>query len=284
MTVARPVAAFLTAAVAGICTNLLDRKQNSFAGSPDLSCPVDHCCDGVDCLPEDHKRHHSWSEKIKAGLRYALIELWGDMAIWFLGGVLLAGLINALVPADMLTRYLGGGLVSMLIMLAIGIPLYICATASTPIAAALILKGISPGAALVFLLAGPATNITSLTVLFKVLGKRATFIYLGSIAVCTLIFGLILNQVYALTGISIQAAAGKAAELLPTWLQVIGTVLLLLLSIKPVYEIIMRLLPWKKQAHAADCGCNADSCAAPMDIKDLRKNNSPLRRQDTKSK
>jgi hypothetical protein len=270
MTVARPVAAFLTAAVAGICTNLLDRKQNSFAGSPDLSCPVDHCCDGVDCLHEDHKRHHSWGEKIRAGLRYALIELWGDMAIWFLGGVLLAGLINALVPADMLTRYLGGGLVSMLIMLAIGIPLYICATASTPIAAALILKGISPGAALVFLLAGPATNITSLTVLFKVLGKRATFIYLGSIAVCTLIFGLILDQVYALTGISIQAAAGKAAELLPTWLQVIGAVLLLILSIQPIYRIIVRLFPGKKKAHAASCGCESDSCSAPIDIKDLR--------------
>ncbi len=150
---------------------------------PDLSCPVDNCCDGVDCLPEVHRGHHTFFDKLKAGFRYALFELWGDIAPWFLLGLLLAGVITALIPSDLMTRYLGGGLPAMLIMLAVGIPLYICATASTPIAAALILKGVSPGAALVFLLTGPATNVTSLTVLFGLLGKRATAIYLASIAV-----------------------------------------------------------------------------------------------------
>ena len=86
----------------------------------------------------------------------------------------------------------------MLLMLAFSIPLYVCATASTPIAAALILKGISPGAALVFLLAGPATNVASLTVLTGLLGKRATFLYLGSIAVFSLLFGLLVDSLYPL--------------------------------------------------------------------------------------
>jgi hypothetical protein len=259
MTMARPVAAFLTAVTAGILTNLFDRRPTGMATVPDLSCPVDNCCDGVDCRPADHKRHHSWGVKIWAGWQYAFIELWGDIAVWFLGGVLLAGLIGALVPPDMLTRYLGGGLGSMLIMLAVGIPLYICATASTPIAAALILKGVSPGAALVFLLAGPATNITSLTVLFKVLGKRAAFIYLGSIAVCSLISGLALDRVYILTGISIQVTAGKAAEWLPSWLQTVGALLLLAFSAQPVYRTGQRFFAGKKQAPMAGCGCHGDS-------------------------
>ena len=106
----------------------------------------------------------------------------------------------------------------MLMMLAVGIPLYICATASTPIAAALILKGVSPGAALVFLLAGPATNVASLTVLFGVLGKRAAAIYLAAIAACSIAFGLALDQAYAFWGLSAKAMAGQASEIIPLWL------------------------------------------------------------------
>ena len=112
----------------------------------------------------------------------------------FFFGILLAGVMTALIPENMFSRYLGGGLPAMLVMLALGIPLYICATASTPIAAALILKGVSPGAALVFLLAGPATNMATLTVLVGILGKRATAIYLACIAVCAVAFGLLLDQ------------------------------------------------------------------------------------------
>ena len=127
-----------------------------------------------------------------------------EMAVVVVGppGLVLAGMIGALIPPEVMTRYLGGGLSSMLIMLALGIPLYICATASTPIAAALILKGVSPGAALVFLLAGPATNVTSLTVLFGILGKKATLIYLSTIAVIAVAFGLLLDAVYRFFSIS----------------------------------------------------------------------------------
>ena len=208
MTVMRPVVAFMTAAAAGITENLFSDQRKKKAMSPDLSCPVDGCCDGNDCEPKEHRRHHTSLEKLKAGFSYAFGDLWQDMAGWFLMGLLLAGFITVLIPDDIFNRYLGSGLPAMLLMLAVGIPLYICATASTPIAAALILKGVSPGAALVFLLAGPATNLASLTVLLGTLGKRAPVIYLSAIAICSVLFGLLLDQIYAVWGLSARALAG----------------------------------------------------------------------------
>jgi uncharacterized protein len=266
MTVARPAAAFATAAVAGIAENMLGQEKEEKVVRPDLSCPVDNCCDGVDCLPEVHEGHHTFIQKLKAGFRYALFELWEDIAPWFLLGLLLAGAITALIPSDLMTRYLGGGLPAMLIMLAVGIPLYICATASTPIAAALILKGVSPGAALVFLLAGPATNITSLTVLFGLLGKRATAIYLASIAVVSVACGLALDQVYDFLGISAQAVAGQAAEIIPFWAQIAGALALLAMSAMPLYRTLHSLVGrLRGQPHAATCNCEPGTCnTAPL--------------------
>jgi uncharacterized membrane protein YraQ (UPF0718 family) len=234
MTVVRPVAAFFTAAAAGIAENLFHPKEEESLSIPDLSCPVDGCCDGIHCAPEIHKRHHSFAERLIVGIRYAFTDFWRDLASWFFLGLLLAGLITAIIPDDIFTRYLGGGLLTMLVMLAAGIPLYICATASTPIAAALILKGISPGAALVFLLAGPATNVASLTVMLGILGRRATAIYLATIAMAAVFFGLIVDQVYAIFNVSAQAMIGRASEVMPFWASLTGTLILLLLSIKPV--------------------------------------------------
>lgn len=260
MTIARPTAAFATAAAAGLAENLFGQEEGSLT-SPDISCQVDGCCDGIDCTPEEHSAHHTFSEKLMAGFRYALVELWGDIAGWFLVGLVLAGLITTLIPPEIMTRYLGGGLPAMLIMLAAGIPLYICATASTPIAAALILNGASPGAALVFLLAGPATNITSLTVLLGVLGKRATAIYLAAIALLAVAFGLALDQVYALLGISARAMAGQAADVIPPWARVIGALTLLALSVSPLYHILRtRLITGKGHVHSSEaCHCPSES-------------------------
>jgi len=241
MTVARPLVAFVTATVAGIAENLLGDSGHNKKIIPDLSCPVDNCCDGQNCDPETHSRHHSFYEKIKAGVTYAFSDLWEDIAKWFLFGLLLAGLITVLIPDDIFSRYLGSGLSAMLLMLAIGIPLYICATASTPIAAALILKGVSPGAALVFLLVGPATNVASLTVVTGILGKRATAIYLGTIAVSAVFFGLVVDQVYISMGISAQAMVGQASEVMPLWVQQAGALLVVILSIKPLYRMIIPL-------------------------------------------
>jgi len=236
MTLARPTTAFATAVAAGLAENLLNTKEDRVVPDPDLSCPVDACCDGKDCRPDRHRHHHTFGEKVTAGLRYALGEVWQDMAGWFLVGLLLAGLITAFVPQEMFNRYMGSGPGAMLIMLAMSIPLYICATASTPIAAALILKGVSPGAALVFLLAGPATNITSLTVLLGILGKRATAIYLVFIAVFAILAGLALDRLYLFLGVSPRALVGQAAQAVPAWAEWTSALFLLSLSAKPVFK------------------------------------------------
>jgi hypothetical protein len=187
-------------------------------------------------------------------------ELWNDIALWFLMGLLLAGLIATLIPEEVMPRYLGGGLPAMLIMLAAGIPMYICATASTPIAAALILKGVSPGAALVFLLAGPATNITSLTVFLGILGKRATAIYLAAIAMLAVASGLVLDRIYSFLGLSAEAIVGQAAEVIPGWAQILGAITLLALSIKPFCRAVRsRLVTRKKSTCDPVCHCPSDS-------------------------
>jgi uncharacterized membrane protein YraQ (UPF0718 family) len=264
MTLARPVVAFITALFAGLAENVIGSREKTVGISPDLTCPVDACCDGEDCSPEEHHRHHGFVTKLGVGFRYAFTEVWGDLALWFLTGLLLAGLISAFIPTQAMSRFLGGGLPSMLIMLAVGIPLYICATASTPIAAALILKGVSPGAALVFLLAGPATNITSLTVLLGVLGKRATAIYLSAIALSAVLFGIALDQVYAVLGISAQAAIGKAAEIVPVWMQWVGALLLLVLSLKPVFQsVTSRAKGIRNRFHKEQGGSQSPSQSVP---------------------
>jgi uncharacterized membrane protein YraQ (UPF0718 family) len=229
MTLIRPLAAFITAFAAGIMENLLgwgDRAKD-LPPAVDLSCRVDGCCDGQECPPEEHKRHHTLAEKLREGVKYGFFDLYRELCGWIFAGFLVAGVITLWLPQDLATKYLGGGFVTMLFMLAAGIPTYICATASTPVAAALILKGVSPGAALVFLLAGPATNIASLTVLTRVLGRRGVVIYLASIAIFAVLFGLATDWLYSFLGISLQSKlVASASELLPSWLH-LGLALLL---------------------------------------------------------
>ena len=125
MTVARPVSAFITAMAAGLSVNLFGKEEKQEKISPDLSCPIDDCCDGQNCPPDEHQKHHSIYQKIRAGIQYAFSELWSDLTGWFFVGLILAGCITALIPPDLFSRYLGGGIQSMLIMLVMGIPIYI---------------------------------------------------------------------------------------------------------------------------------------------------------------
>ena len=252
MMIFRPLAAFFTAVTAGLAENFLgqtDTDTNQEV-TPDRSCKVDHCCDGNDCPTEVHNRHHRWSEKLSAGVRYGFGEVLNDIAKWLLIGIAIAGAIDVLIPENWVQTYLHGGAPSMLIMLAVGIPLYICATASTPIAAALILKGVSPGAALVFLLAGPATNAATISVVYGLFRKRATAIYLGSIALCSLLMGMLLDQVYAWFGISARAVAGQAGEFIPPWLSIITAVLLLVLMLRSLVN------NWQHRRAAHDTCCD----------------------------
>ena len=105
-------------------------------------------------------------------LRYAFVEFLEDIAKWLVIGLMLAALIEVLVPESFFTAYLGNEYMEMLVIMVAAIPLYVCATGSVPIAAILMLKGLSPGAAIVFLMAGPATNAATMTVIGNVFGRR----------------------------------------------------------------------------------------------------------------
>jgi uncharacterized membrane protein YraQ (UPF0718 family) len=266
MTVARPVAAFLTAFVAGVGENLVNPPAKDEVMIPDMSCPVDNCCSGDDCIPEVHASHHGWFERARAGIGYAVGDLWADLAGWFVVGLLLAGVITAVVPEELMTAYLGGGILSMLLMLAVGVPLYICATASTPIAAALILKGVSPGAALVFLLVGPATNMASLSVLLGMLGRRAVAFYLAAIALVSVACGLAVDAVYSAAGINARAVVGEAAEFVPAWLRLGGAIVLIAISLKPLGRSLMGFAEsagfGRRKEKEGACGCSSGKCAS----------------------
>ena len=198
--------------------------------------------DSCDESKEERKRLETRKGKnpiltrLLEGMRYAYVELLGDISKWMLIGILLAGIISYLVPESLIRDYLGGGLSSMLVMLVVGIPLYICATASTPLAATLVAKGMSPGTAFVFLLAGPATNAATVTMVARFLGKRSAALYLGVIALCALGAGVLLDFLYLKLGISATATLGTAGEMLPESVKLGFAVLLLPLMLYGIFR------------------------------------------------
>jgi uncharacterized membrane protein YraQ (UPF0718 family) len=191
------------------------------------SCGCGHCGEEKnETLPEKRIKNPV-KEKFLEGLRYTFIELPGEISKWMLIGILLAGIISYAIPETLIQEYLGGGLRSMLVMLLVGIPLYICATASTPLAASLVAKGMSPGTAFVFLLAGPATNAATITMVARFLGKRSAALYIGVISLCALGAGILLDWLYLKLGINATATLGSAEELLPESIKVGFAILLL---------------------------------------------------------
>lgn len=274
MTIVRPVAAFCTAIFAGFAENIFFWEKENRQLVVDRSCPVDGCCDGVDCPDEVHRHHHTYKEKVIAGLRFSYQDVWGDIAVWFFIGVFIAALITVLVPDEVMATFLGGGLSSMLVMLVVGIPLYICATASTPVAAALILKGVSPGAALVFLLVGPATNVTSLSVLLGILGKKSSLLYLASLSFCAVLFGLGVDWLYQFLGISPRAILGEATEIIPLGVKWISVFVLLAFSVKPLRFYIKKLLAPKVQQNTF---ISSFPVVAPQPVKNVKSGKSTQR-------
>jgi len=176
MAVVRVIASFITAVIAG---TLVSYVQDNTKFTPPDSCS----CSG------------NTNKGLTAKIYDNFMDVFKPIANWMTAGILIGGIISAVIPADFFNNYLGSGLSGMLIMLLVSVPIYVCASGSTPIAAALILKGISPGTALVFLLAGPATNAATLTVLLKILGKKETFVYLISLVIVSLCLGLIVDSI-----------------------------------------------------------------------------------------
>ena len=247
MTIFRPVAAVTTAITAGLTTNFFGGREPEPAGAgapaPAAVQAADTCCeDGhahhhVHRQPDALETHDPAVGKARAGLLptvrsiygYAFRDLLDEIGHWLVLGIALSGVIAAALPPDIFERYLDDPLLSMLLMLVIGIPLYTCASAATPVMATLVLKGLNPGAALVFLLAGPATSLASITVLSKFLGARAMALYLGSIAVASLLAGFTLNWTYQALAIDPSTTFGTATTFIPEPLKVAGALLLIAL-------------------------------------------------------
>ena len=195
LTVARVVAAFVTALVGGVAMNIFGGRGGSASEATEASCGCHIEISASDSLTGFGPGNSAWVHRLYASQHYAFTNLFPSLAPYFFWGLLATGLVAALVPPGFFEG-LDGGITGMLAMMLVGIPIYVCATASTPLAAALILKGISPGTALVFLLAGPATNMATMAVVRSLLGWRGLAVYLTAIAGCALAMGLALDAVY----------------------------------------------------------------------------------------
>ena len=240
MTVLRPVAALITAAVAGLAANMLPERAVPSPVQASARASVGCACGGACSAPpapgSGPAARPGLAARLRDGLGDAFGEMLADVGGWLLAGVLVAGGISVLLPQGILAEIPGGELGSMLAMLVVGIPLYVCASSSTPIAASLLVKGLSPGAALVFLLSGPATNATTLTVMARTFGAALTGVYVAAIAACSLVFGLLANRVYTALGINIHAAIGQVGEALPAPVETASAVLLLLLVARALID------------------------------------------------
>jgi hypothetical protein len=157
--------------------------------------------------------------KLSRALKFGLVSLPGEIGFSLVVGLIAAAAISALIPDNFLAGLAGGGILSMLLMMAAGIPVYVCATASVPIAAALMAKGVSPGAALVFLMTGPVTNLAAFSGVWKILGRRTAAVYIAAVAFTAVGSGLLMDAV--LPG-GVAARATEAGELLPEWVEIAG--------------------------------------------------------------
>lgn len=189
----RPVAALVTGLVGGVFVDVFNQGGKGEEQTPP-EC-TDECC-----------AVGKMSSRIVRGLKYGFVTLPRDIGKAMLVGLVVAAVISTVVPDDFFAeKLLGTGIFAMVVMMFLGIPVYVCATASVPIAAALISKGLTPGAALVFLITGPATNAAGFTTIWKVLGGRTAIAYLFTVVVCALGSGLLLDMAFPELSSSVQA-------------------------------------------------------------------------------
>ncbi|MBT0586272.1 SO_0444 family Cu/Zn efflux transporter [Alteromonas oceanisediminis] len=213
MAVARPVAAIFSAIVTGTAIKLwgsetpsVHQPQNSSTG----------CCAGATGKINTSRVKGNPKRNVLAllndSMRYGFDKLLADFVWWLLIGLVFAALIVTYVPSHWMADY-GSGPLAMVLMVAISIPMYICATASTPIAVGLILAGISPGAALVFMLTGPATNIATLMVIKKELGAKELAIYLIALIASALVSGWLFDAALSTFELNLDLHHGEHADM-----------------------------------------------------------------------
>jgi uncharacterized membrane protein YraQ (UPF0718 family)/copper chaperone CopZ len=211
--------------------------------------------------PEKETKHHmhdhgkiSTRFRIKEVFQYGFVELAEDIGKWLLFGVLIGGILTVVIPEDLILRYFANPLVHFVIMLLIAIPLYVCATGSIPIAAALIQKGFAPGAALVFLIAGPATNTVTLSFVFSKLGKKAFYFYLSSIIVVSIVVGWLFNLLWYRLGGDI-AFVHHHSKMLPPVLTITSGVLLLIFILRGLIQSRKKVVNMQLEWSVKDMTC-----------------------------
>lgn len=239
MAIVRPIAAVASAIVAGL---LVGRSEDVPLEKSQHKANVDSCCGNEVPAPELksccsttkqesssccgasksatskgailQNKKKSFRQEAWAGIVYSFNTLFVEVLFWLIIGLVFAALVKTFVPITFLAEW-GSGLPAMLIMLLIGIPMYVCATASTPIAAGLLLAGVSPGTAMVFLMAGPATNISTLGIIGKELGRRSLIAYLTGVGVVTLLTGFIVDFLVGFWNIDVHAQISHSQEMVP---------------------------------------------------------------------
>ena len=212
----RPLVAFITALVGGAITNRICKNDNNVAQKT-----------------EEQKTDKSFMQKVTGALRYGFIDMIQDIGKWIVIGLVVAAVITVLLPDNFFVSFNNYPLLNMLMILLVSMPMYLCATGSIPIAAALMLKGLSPGAALVLLMAGPATNMATMLVINKVLGRRTLVTYLVTIMAGAIGCGLLID--YALpaewfSNIS-HSYIGGCCDIVTPWWQTASSVIFTILLI-----------------------------------------------------
>lgn len=217
----RPIVALFTGILGGSITNIFDKKNTNYEKKTISKETVE-----------------IKGSKIKRLINYAFVEFLQDISKWLLIGLAIAALISILLPDNFFISYINSPILSMLIVLAASIPIYVCATGSVPIAAVLLMKGLSPGAALVFLMAGPATNAATITVIGKSMGNKTLYTYLASIILGALFFGIIIDYLFP-SGFFTQFIVNSHdihSHFLPEWLKLSSTIILGLLILNGFFK------------------------------------------------
>lgn len=214
--IVRPIAALVTAMLGGSATLMFNEHNQDL--------PTDK--------PSPHNDSMTMGQKVLEALRYGFLTMMQDIGKWLLIGLLAAALITTCIPTEWFAMFEGNSLASMLLVLCMAMPMYVCATGSIPIAVALMMKGLTPGAALVLLMAGPACNLASILVVRKVLGGHTLAVYLLSIVVGAIGFGVGIDylHLHGLVDFTSQLIKGNVCcHQTSSWLEWICTALLAVL-------------------------------------------------------
>ncbi len=243
--VIRPVAAITSAIATGILVMFTTSDQKTAnSEKPASSCcstesssekkevEEKSCCSTKTTQIAEPEKD-SLFQLIGSSLKFSAGKLLSDITKWLMIGLLLAAAIKTWVPTDFLVQW-GDGFMAMLVMALVGIPMYICATASTPIAAGFLAAGVSPGAILVFMLAGPATNISTMGMIKQELGKSVLIAYVSSILVISILFGYLTNYLVAQYSLVIHKVAAKSHSMNESLLYQASAVLLATLMIRNI--------------------------------------------------